>query len=341
VSKQEITATDHELTSQEVATNCLRRIYSRGQVERRSASDPPNKAVRAMLDVQRTPPSWFALPNDGRQSKHLCEARKAVAVSLASRARADGSNITVSAATIAREIGRSRPTVVALMQDLEQLGLLKWKEGDWEYWREAKTSTKRRSLDLSVLPDVKSSIPDVKDSGFRMSNLQGPDVKSSIPDVKDSGPGCQILHGEGREDLTQSGLRANERANGKQTTTQTQRSASEASPFPPLSEFTQEAAQRLGEFKKRIPDAMRGALFLNDKGAEKGGKRLMLELFEKHTVDVIVEAMESWAENRQYPINEFEGDRYRQFAEEAEADIEEAQQGEEARLKWEASKRSV
>jgi hypothetical protein len=205
VSKQETTVTDfpnHELTWQEVAANCLRRIHSRGQVERRSASDPPDTAIRCLLDVTKIPPDRFALPDDGRKRKALCDERKAVAIQLASAADPDGSNITLGAGTVAKRTGRTRPTIVARFEDLERLGLLKW-DGKWKRWPDGKT-TKIRRLDLRSFAGVKdSSNEGVKDSGAG--------VKHSSTGVKDSTDRCKGLTDGSRESFTQPPLEATEK----------------------------------------------------------------------------------------------------------------------------------
>lgn len=102
-------------------------------------------ATRAMRDVSDLPPARFALPNEGRQAKHLQRQRKEVAVQIAKYANADGTKSFPSVVKIATAMGCSRRTVFRLLDDLRTLGFLH--DGDIHETRK----TRIRTLDLGKM----------------------------------------------------------------------------------------------------------------------------------------------------------------------------------------------
>jgi hypothetical protein len=82
------------------------------------------KAIRCMVDVAGIPPSRFALPDDGRQQKHLCQQRWRLAVILARRADADGTDTYQSLRTLSALTEIPHRTLCRLLEDLRQLGVV-------------------------------------------------------------------------------------------------------------------------------------------------------------------------------------------------------------------------
>jgi Helix-turn-helix domain len=82
------------------------------------------KPIRCLMDATDLPPSAFALPDDGRQQKHLCMARKSLCIALARHANADGSNCFPSKTTLGKSTGFSPRTIARLFNDLAALGFL-------------------------------------------------------------------------------------------------------------------------------------------------------------------------------------------------------------------------
>jgi hypothetical protein len=76
------------------------------------------------MDATDLPPSAFALPDDGRQQKHLCLARKVLTAALARHASADGSRCFPSKNTLQASTGMSHATIKRLLNDLAALGFL-------------------------------------------------------------------------------------------------------------------------------------------------------------------------------------------------------------------------
>ena len=85
---------------------------------------PRKLPIKCLMDVTDLRPSAFAHPRDGRQRKHLCSLRKAVAGVLARYANRDGSSSYPKVTTIANAVGCDRATVFRLLKDLRELGFL-------------------------------------------------------------------------------------------------------------------------------------------------------------------------------------------------------------------------
>jgi hypothetical protein len=132
--------------------------------DQRTKPNSKPKTALAWRDIIDCPPDRFALPEDGRQSKHLCKCRKALAVVIARYAKADGSNAFPSASSMMKATGSSRATTFRLLSDLKTLGVMT--DGDLSY-----RNTRTRVIHV---PPVSSSIPDP-------SHLQEPPVSSSTP----------------------------------------------------------------------------------------------------------------------------------------------------------------
>lgn len=109
---------------------------------------------RAMRDVSDLPPTTFALPDDGRQAKHLQRQRKEVAVQIAKHANADGTQSYPAITTLMKPMGCSRATIFRLLADLRTLGFLH--DGDIHGFRK----TRIRTLDLRKMAPVASSQED-------------------------------------------------------------------------------------------------------------------------------------------------------------------------------------
>jgi CHC2 zinc finger len=89
------------------------------------ASTPRRKsALKCFFDFRKLPLESFRLPGDKRKVRQLCLERRAVAVELASYANADGTQIHVSAETIAVHTRLSVPTVWRRLHDLYVLKML-------------------------------------------------------------------------------------------------------------------------------------------------------------------------------------------------------------------------
>jgi len=77
-------------------------------------------------------PEMFRLPTDGRQSKHLCRARKFLFENIVSNANGDGTFIrngidySPTITTIVKRTGYSKKTVLALLDDLNEMAFLTW-----------------------------------------------------------------------------------------------------------------------------------------------------------------------------------------------------------------------
>jgi hypothetical protein len=134
------------------------------------------KASRCLKDATKMPPSEFALPDDGRQRRHLCQQRKALAQVLASAANADGSSIRISLATMMHDTGFSHAKVCRLLIDLKALGVLS-NEG---YFRVAhRRFVSIRALHLRA-PLVSSSRAPLVSSSSPLVSSSNPLVSSSV-----------------------------------------------------------------------------------------------------------------------------------------------------------------
>jgi hypothetical protein len=82
-------------------------------------------ALKCVIDIRHLPPEAYALPDDGRQGRHLRRQRRTLALQLAMYANPDGTSARPSSFTLAKELGLSRRTVTRLLHDLtERLGFL-------------------------------------------------------------------------------------------------------------------------------------------------------------------------------------------------------------------------
>ena len=142
--------------------------------------------TRGMRDVSDLPPSTFALPDDGRQAKHLQRQRKEVAVQLAKPANADGTNSYSSAGTMAKAMGCHRTTIFRLLKDLKTLGFLHGDKLHGFY------KTVVRDLDISYMKTVASPVASSPDSPVLSSESP---VASSQPPVASSPNTRSIFEG--------------------------------------------------------------------------------------------------------------------------------------------------
>jgi hypothetical protein len=85
---------------------------------------PASTAIRCLVHVVDIPPSAFALPCDGRQEKHLCRQRKAMAEQVARRANSDGTGARPEVETLAEGMGCCLATAFNLLRDLRNLGFV-------------------------------------------------------------------------------------------------------------------------------------------------------------------------------------------------------------------------
>jgi hypothetical protein len=151
------------------------------------ASTP--RPLRCLQDVVDLPPRAFALPDDGRQRRHLCSKRKDVAVQLARRANPDGSGARPAVETIANAIGCHRATIFRLLKDLRTLGFLT----DEEIHQYHGTRMRRLHVQrmIEAVPPVASS-PAACDKSARQPcdksarQNPAPPVASSRPSVASS-----------------------------------------------------------------------------------------------------------------------------------------------------------
>jgi hypothetical protein len=128
--------------------------------------------IKAVVDIRSTPPSAYALPEDGRKKRYLCQQRRALANHLATYANPDGTSVRVGATRIGKELGMGRSTVFRLLTDLQRLGFLS--NGDIH----GQTRTRIRSLSIP-------KISPVTDSRGHQSRIKGspvPDSPSPVPD---------------------------------------------------------------------------------------------------------------------------------------------------------------
>lgn len=139
--------------------------------------------TRCMRDVQDLAPSTFALPDDGRQTKHLQRQRKALAIGLARHADADGTQAYPAISTLSKPMGCSRRTIFRLLDDLRTLGFLQ--DGDIHGFRK----TRVRTLDVQQMVGrpVPSSQAPVSSSENDLCHLHTSPVPSSRPPVSSSG----------------------------------------------------------------------------------------------------------------------------------------------------------
>ena len=128
--------------------------------------------TRCLLDITDTPPSAFALPDDGRKATHLQMERKAVASQIARYANADGTQAYPSVATMMKATGRSRATIFRILKDLRTLGVLR--DGDIHEFHK----TRVRTLDVQRLRPV-------SDSPHDPSQIHGSPVSGSQAPVSD------------------------------------------------------------------------------------------------------------------------------------------------------------
>ena len=138
--------------------------------------------TRCMRDVQDLAPSTFALPDDGRQTKHLQRQRKALAMGLARHANADGTQAYPAINTLMKSMGCSRSTIFRLLDDLKTLGFLQ--DGDIHGLRK----TRVRTLDVQRMTGQSVSSSD-DPSHLRkddLSHLHGSPVSSSRVPVSSS-----------------------------------------------------------------------------------------------------------------------------------------------------------
>ena len=138
--------------------------------------------TRCMRDVQDLAPSTFALPDDGRQTKHLQRQRKALAIGLARHADADGTQAYPAISTLSKPMGCSRRTIFRLLDDLRTLGFLQ--DGDIHGFRK----TRVRTLDVQQMVGrpVPSSQAPVSSSENDLCHLHTSPVPSSRPPVSSS-----------------------------------------------------------------------------------------------------------------------------------------------------------
>jgi hypothetical protein len=146
---------------------------------------PSSAPIRCLRDVVDLPPSAFALDDDGRQARHLCDRRKALAVIMARYANADGGGAYPAAKTLAKAMGRGRATVFRLLGDLRTLGFMS--DGQLAWFR----GPRKRTLHVAKMKAAGvSSSPE--------SHLRDPGVSSSPPESHLRGSTCVC-----REDETQ------------------------------------------------------------------------------------------------------------------------------------------
>jgi len=146
---------------------------------------PKSTKVRAVLDLRDIPPSAYALPTDGRKKRNLCEHRRSLVNQMATHANPDGTNITVSKATLASALGWSQRTVQYLLNDLKALGLLN--EHGWH----PEHKTRIRSLNIEVIrgkaPEQDSNSPE-QDSSSPEQNRKSPEQNSQAPEQDSTSP---------------------------------------------------------------------------------------------------------------------------------------------------------
>lgn len=152
--------------------------------------------TRCMRDVQDLSPSTFALPDDGRQAKHLQRQRKALAMALARYADADGSASYPSIETLTKPLGMSRRTVFYHLAALRTLGFLQ--DGDIHNFHK----TRVRTLDVQRMVERP-----VQSSDNDLCNLEGSPVQSSRVPVQSSQVPVQSSQAPvQKEDCTQPSL---------------------------------------------------------------------------------------------------------------------------------------
>lgn len=140
----------------------------------------PHDATRALIDVTGLPPQVFTIPTDSktRKAKHLQRTRKDVAVQLARRSDADGTNAFPSVQTIATATGCSARTVFNALEDLRTLKVLT----DGEIHGHHKTRI--RSLDIAALMKLAGS--PVQDSKAPVQDRQDDPCRIDAAPVQDS-----------------------------------------------------------------------------------------------------------------------------------------------------------
>lgn len=144
------------------------------------------KPIRCLLDVTGIPPSRFALPDDGRQSKHLCQQRWRLTVILARRAQHDGSSTFQSVKTLVELTEIPKRTLHRLLDDLERLGVLQ--NGSYH----PKLHTRIRSLHLEKLSPEIIGFEEDDDATVPSSGSQNevtvPSSDSTVPSSQSTVP---------------------------------------------------------------------------------------------------------------------------------------------------------
>jgi biotin operon repressor len=146
--------------------------------------------VRCVLDLRHVPAEVFRLPNDGRKWRKNCFNRRALVMQMATYADPDGSNIWVSADTLADDIGISRRAVNYLLDELLALEFIE----NHGYRVVGTKHTRIRSLMVDRMLDAaKCSVQDSPASTVQDSKGSVQDTPSS---VQDSPEQCARFEGQ-------------------------------------------------------------------------------------------------------------------------------------------------
>src|SRR5919109_5035560 len=155
----------------------------------------PHSELRRLGNV---PPSAYALPDDGRQQRHLCHARRELMRELSDFANPDGTSVCPSSARLGRRLGCSEKTVDRLMADLVRLGAIS--NHGWH----PTFKTRMRSINLAWISanSPGTSSPDSPGtSSDDQGNLHGSAGTSSIPPGTSSDFTRVILEPATREEV--------------------------------------------------------------------------------------------------------------------------------------------
>jgi hypothetical protein len=83
-----------------------------------------HKSMRCWHEVKHIPEQAYSRSTDGRKANAVRAKRRTLVRELSGYADPDGTNIKVSVETLVKNIGWSRRTVLRLLKDLEEMGLL-------------------------------------------------------------------------------------------------------------------------------------------------------------------------------------------------------------------------
>jgi hypothetical protein len=264
-----------------------------------------NSSVKCVRDIRDFPPSAYRLPADGRQSKHQCQQRRALAVELATYANGDGSSIKLSVKTLADHLGKSPRAIHDLLDDLSELGLLENKElcGFMK--------PRERVLNIPAFKTkiayVQSSTPHVQSSAPTCAILAAPHVQSSNFLPAETPEDCRQPTETNRPTTQPTDLTGLENGGMEEALTQMHLAAPNAQPSETGNDIGDASLAQVEKtwdqwawdhFMKNLPACLQGAVMKKEQRTPIAG------LVKKYGPDCFLAIIARWIERRDLPIEE-------------------------------------